>query len=309
MAVLLKEAWLSDIQENFYQGIEWITNSIDHSSFINNNIIHIPQAGSDPEIVINPTSFPLTISQRDDTDLTYKVDAYVLKPKVITGIETFQIAYDKRMSVMAQNYAYLRQRIGRQTAFNWSTDAPARIIRTTGALTSTVLAPIATGNRRKLTINDLIKASLIMDRDFVPLDERYLLLDSGMYKELLEDPTLTRKDYVDKAVLPTGVIDMLINFKIMTYSFPVIYDGGTNVRKPLNPATGLPVTPASTDNIGCIAWSKYALARALGEIKFSMKEDQPEYAGGDVLGCTVWYGSNPMRTDLKGVVNIVQASA
>lgn len=305
---LLKEVWLQDIQPNFYQGIEFITNSIDHSSLVTNNTIHIPQSGVDPEIVVNPSVFPLTINQRIDDELTYKVDCYVVKPTLVTNVESYQLSYDKRMSIMGANYAYLRQRVGRQTAFNWSVESSARIVRTSGA-NGTTLAPSATGTRKKLTLVDLLKASLVLDRDLVPYDERYLLLDSGMYRELLEDPNLVRKDFVDKAVLPTGVIDKLLNFNIMLYSFPVIYDNATPpVRKALNQNTGLPTTPATTDNIGCIAWSKYAVSKALSGIDIFLKEKQPEYAGGDTLNCLAWHGSSLMRKDQKGVVSIVQSA-
>nr|WP_298660652.1 phage capsid protein [uncultured Flavobacterium sp.] len=305
---LERELWIDDIQPNLFQGIEFATYSKDHSSYIYNKTVHIPQAGSIPNVVKSRTVLPAPIGSRTDTELTYQILDYSTDPIVVSDLETMQISYDKRQEIMGEHISKLKDRIGRQVAFDWAVSGAsdaARIIRTTGAA-GTTLAPGATGTRKKLTKQDLSNLKLVFDRDLVPQDERYILMDHGMYLELLELDAFTSSFFVGQVVLPNAVINKLYGFNILTYSFPIIYDNAaTPVKKTLIDNTGFPVA-AATDNLACIAWSKYSVSRALGPIDVFMNPRLAEYYG-DLMSALVFFGSTILRSDKKGVGAIVQA--
>jgi len=305
---LLQEIWVKDIQSNLYNGLEFINYGTDHSEYIAYSTVHLPQAGSAPEVVKSRTTLPAPISQRTDTELTYPVVPFTTNPIVVSDLEAFQLSYDKRMSVMGEHSEKLRERIGRETAFNWAVSADAnRIVRTSGA-NGTTLAPGATGTRKKLVKEDIGKLKTILDRDLVPMSERYLLLDYGMYVELLESDAILRQDFMGKANLPMGAVNLILGFNILTYNYPVIYDNAATPAKksPLSDNTGYPVQ-ATTDNIGCIAFSRYAVSKALGGINVFMENRVPEYYG-DIISALVHHGSSIRRTDKKGVCVIVQST-
>ncbi|MCH7902752.1 hypothetical protein IIC68_03290, partial [archaeon] len=70
-----KEIWIKDIEEIlFSQNNEFLRKSVSHDAFVDNLIVHIPQAGSLPGAVKNRTIFPAPIVGRTDTTLDYTLD-------------------------------------------------------------------------------------------------------------------------------------------------------------------------------------------------------------------------------------------
>ena len=74
------EIWIRTIIEQFWPDNSFISRSVDHSSYVNNHSVHIPQAGNSPSITKNRTSFPATIKTRTDGELTYDLDIYDVEP-------------------------------------------------------------------------------------------------------------------------------------------------------------------------------------------------------------------------------------
>ena len=93
---------------------------------------------------------------------------------------------------------------------------------------------------------------------------------------------------------------MLYGFKIMKRSKVVIYD---NAADPVKKAVG--AAGAATVNLGCIAWQRSSVARALEGIKTFGDTDVPEWYG-SVFSSMAIYGSAILRSDIAGVGAIVQ---
>jgi hypothetical protein len=178
---LQQEIWVQDIQDNLYLGSEFINMSTSHDAYVTKKTVHVPQAGSAPSVSINRTSLPATIAARVDADLTYTLAEYSTDPVLITHIDELQISYDKRQSVMMNNYKLLSQIVGNNVANTWSPAGAANIIRTSGAATANTLAPGATGTRNAITLIDVAKLANKLDQDLVPTDGRVLLLPSAMF--------------------------------------------------------------------------------------------------------------------------------
>src|ERR1035437_964958 len=183
---LQKEIWIADIQENLYQGNEFITKSIDDSEYIAFKLVHLPQSGAGSLISINRSSLPATIIPRVDADMTYQVNEFSVDPTLITNIDILQVSYDKRMSVLRDNLLNLQDAVGSTTLYSWAPSATAsRIVQTTGASMSNVLAPSATGSRKAITLADIGKARSILDNDNVPQTGRVLVIPADMYNAQL----------------------------------------------------------------------------------------------------------------------------
>jgi hypothetical protein len=302
---LQTEIWRQDIEENLFANNEFATMSLDQSAFASNKVVHVPQSGANPTVEVNRSVLPATASQRADTELTYSLNEYTTDPIVVRDLEDIQTSYNKRQSVLQAHMDSMNDRIGDQTAFDWSVSgAPhtLNIVRTSGSLLSDALAPSATGTRKALDKIDVRNLAKRFDKQNVPANDRFLLLNSDMFYQLFSDSQLLSKDFMLGSSQEKGVITELYGFKIMKRSKVVIYD---NAVDPVKKAVG--AVGAIDDNLGCIAWQRSAVARAMQGIKTFGDTDVPEWYG-SVFSAMAIYGSTILRSDIAGVGAIVQSA-
>ena len=310
---IIQEVWVKDVQNSLNQNADFLPMSTDHSAYVAFGTVHVPQSGANPTALVNPTSFPLTISTRVDTDLTYAMNQFALQPTIISNLDELQISYDKRQSVIGQQMSTLTEIIGNTVANTWSATGAANIIRTTGA-TGGSLSTGSTGTRALVALVDIANLAKKLDKDNVPSQGRKLLMNADMFWELFTISEVVRASYNGfqmangNNTLSTGVVAQLFGFEIYKRPTVAIYDNtATPVLKAL---TSGYYTAATTDNLACIAWHPNYVSRALGAMT-------PMYDAGDngngkpeYLGCifnmAVMLGSAKLRTDSKGVCALVQ---
>lgn len=305
---LNREQWLSDIQENLFKNNAIINRAVNHDGFVNFKTVHVPQAGANPTITKNLGSFPATISQRTDSELTYLMDTYYVSPILIEkGQETAFLSYEKRMSVLKQNINTLEDVLTNQALYKWAPSGATTQVRTSGTAVATALAPSATGTRNAITLADILKAKSILDKANVPASGRILLMDSDTYNaQLLAIQDVYQMQSYGSSVLPSGVVNRIHGFDVMIRSTVVVYDNtATPVIKAISD-NGSPTTPAITDNLACLAYHPDFVAKALGNTELLIQEDAPEYYGSIISGFQL-FGASKMRTSQVGIVAIIQA--
>ena len=308
---LIKEVWIQDVQNALNQNADFLPFSTDHSAYIAFGTVHVPQSGANPTALVNPSSFPLTIGQRVDTELTYSLNQYALQPTLITNIDELQVSYDKRQSVIGQQMSTLTEVIGNVVANSWSASGAANIVRTTGTAGSS-LAPSATGTRKAVTLLDISNMAKKLDKDNVPRVGRKLLMPADMFWELFTISEVVRASYngFQANALASGVIAQIFGFDVLVRPTVAIYD---NTATPLlKTLTAGYYTGAATDNLACIAWHPSYVSRGLGSMSpmydsGSNGNGKPEYLG-SLFNMEVMLGSAKLRSDLKGVVALVQAA-
>ena len=305
---LIKEIWVSDVQEALNRNADFLAYSVDHSAYIAFGTVHVPQSGSNPTVVKNPATFPLAISERTDTDRTYALNQFALEPTLISNLDELQISYDKRQSVLGQQITTLTQRIGDEVAISWSATGASNIVSTTGSAVATSLAPGATGTRKAVTLADIASLASKLDKDNVPRQNRKLLMSTDMFWELFQISDVIRASYNgfqnQPNVLANGIVAMLYGFEIMMRPVVSVYANSTTVPKAFGAAT------ATTDNLACIAFHSTTVARALGSMtplydSGSNGNGKPEYLG-SIFNMEVMLGSAILRADMKGVAALVQ---
>jgi hypothetical protein len=305
---LIKEIWVSDVQEALNRNADFLPYSVDHSAYIAFGTVHVPQSGSNPTVVKNPATFPLAISERTDTDRTYALNQFALEPTLISNLDELQISYDKRQSVLGQQITTLTQRIGDEVAISWSATGAANIVGTTGSAVATSLAPGATGTRKAVTLADIASLASKLDKDNVPRQNRKLLMSTDMFWELFQISDVIRASYNgfqnQPNVLQSGIVAMLYGFEIMMRPVVSVYANSTTSPKAFGAAT------ATTDNLACIAFHSTTVARALGSMtplydSGSNGNGKPEYLG-SIFNMEVMLGSAILRADMKGVAALVQ---
>ena len=305
---LIKEIWVSDVQEALNRNADFLPFSVDHSAYIAFGTVHVPQSGSNPTVVKNPATFPLAISERTDTDRTYALNQFALEPTLISNLDELQISYDKRQSVLGQQITTLTQRIGDEVAISWSAIGAANIVATTGSAVATSLAPGATGTRKAVTLADIASLASKLDKDNVPRQNRKLLMSTDMFWELFQISDVIRASYNgfqnQPNVLQNGIVAMLYGFEIMMRPVVSVYANTVTTPKAFGAAT------ATTDNLACIAFHSTTVARALGSMtplydSGSNGNGKPEYLG-SIFNMEVMLGSAILRADMKGVAALVQ---
>lgn len=304
-----KEIWLDQIQDALLPASDFVNQSVDHSGFVDNITVHIPQAGTATAVVKDRTVLPATIGQRTDTDRTYNLSEYTTDPMVIRDVDEIQSSYDKRASILRDNVNEINKRIGDQTAYTWAgstlwTTAGGQIVLTTGTAGSTALAPGATGTRKAIKIDDLANAAAKLDGDDVPSEGRFLLMPAKVYHAMLIEnaSTLLHMDYMNMGLVGDVKVPKIWGFNIIVRSNTVVYaDAATPTLKAVGAAT------ATTDHYGVVGWHKDYAANALGAIKVFAESDKADYYG-SIVSAMVMHGSTTMRTDGKGIVTIVQDS-
>jgi hypothetical protein len=298
---LQTEVWIQDIKETLHEGIEFVKQGTDHSAFVSNKTVHVPQSGAAPTIEKNRSSLPATIDQRTDTDLTYDLSEYTTDPLLITDLDELQTSYQKRQSVLSQHISTINERIGIETSNDWAPSASASLVlRTTGAATADKANSTATGTRKLILKEDVARMAKKLDTDNVPMSDRVLLLPTSMYYELFGIDALIRKDFGGVANIVKGQANELFGFKIFTKPTVVQYNEvAAGVKKAVGAAD------AATDCLGAIAFHKSSVAAALGSIKVFAEEDKPEYYG-SVFSALVMHGSKVLRSDNKGIVALAQ---
>ena len=299
-----REIWQDHIEGNLFKNNEFLLASTDAGQYVlQGQVVHIPQAGATPNIQKNRSSLPATIVQRTDADITYTLDEYTSDPILIPYAETLELSYNKRESVLSEHEASLRQTVADNLLISWSPTAAGGQLRTSGDATATHLAG-TTGNRKKLTVQDLKAAQLQLNKQNVPMEGRYALLSADMFQQLTDDLSVTQyRDFSAAYNVKDGVLGRLFGFNIMMRSSVVTY---TNDTVPaLNPYGA---AAAVTDNDAALCWQMDALERAVGAIKFFERTDDPTYYG-NVYSMSVRIGGRKRRSDACGVMSIIQAAA
>jgi hypothetical protein len=298
MAEQITKLFSKEIQENLFPVNEFYKQSkLDANVSSQFGVVQVPQAGASPTVVKNPTSFPLSVSQRTDDVLEYNVDAFATNPIHIEDVNEAVTNYNKRQDIIKDHVKALNTRIADEMASIWAVTAATNKIFTTGANVPAA-APSATGNRKGLVRADLAKLAVMFDKDDCLADERNILISASQYEELLNIESFINFDYVNRKPVVDGQIGEIFGMKVFKRSRNTIFNN-SNVKKAVGAAG------AATDKLSILGWSDSYVRRAEGSIKLFSDIDSPMYLG-SIFNGLVRAGGTAGRTDEKGVYSLIQ---
>lgn len=296
-----KEIWQNLIIEKLYAANPHLNLCTNADQYVlAGKVVHIPQAGAAPAVQKNRGILPATVTKRTDTDVTYALDEYTSDPVHIPNADKCELSYDKSASVLADTNMALGETVAVSLIHRWLPKEPSRLIRTTGAVVAAHIEG-ATGNRKAITLSDLKRAQKQFNKDNVPTEGRYIMLDADMYDQFTEQLSVTQERDFSRAIdEKTGIVGKLYGFNFLQRSHVAAYDNET----PLDPDT----EAKATDCAAALCWHVGSVERALGDVKFFEDEGNPTYYG-DIYSGLVRLGGRIRRSDCKGVVAIVQQIA
>lgn len=296
--------FLPTIMENLFgEGMSAVKEAgTDHSSFIlgNGKTVDIPQAGTHGSITQGNTDYPVDIEERTDGDLTYNLTNVEIEPIRNGRWQEDTSSYNRMMSLINDATKGLSYYAARVIFGTWYHKTAGQFVETTGSTGYVSQAPNSTEEVKSLTIADVIKAALILDKQgFSRINDRMLILNASMYNSLFND--VDAGDYLNFASrnLQTGLIENLHGFKLRMVSDVVNLNSiGSTVKDP--DATG-----TTADISAGLAVVKSAASFAVGDPYIHWEADSaPNY--GAVLSADIFVGGKYARTDKKGIVPILE---
>lgn len=218
-AGVYKEIWTGEIIKalrGFLAGT-WLDGIPDQSSIVDNDIIHLVDAGIDPDVLINNTTYPIPLQELDDEDVVISLDKFQTKVTPITDDELYAISYDKMGRVKESHANAIKDAKFRKAAHALcakENTAKTPVLKTTGSVD-----PVT--GRRRLTPDDLVSLKEAMDSIGVPEENRRLVLCTNHANDLLRVDQTFREQY--NINRNTGKIGNLYGFEIYTCGYNPIY--------------------------------------------------------------------------------------
>jgi len=297
-----REIWARDIAENLFPDNSFMARAVDDSEFVEGAVVHLPQSGAKPNVQRNRSVLPAVIAQRTDTDATYNIDEFTSDPTLIKDADEIETSYNKRQNVLEDHNNQLNTQIAEWMGYNWAPTQAANYVRTNGADRVAFVAG-ATGNRKKILLDDWLAAKRLLDNMDVPDDgRRFALVPAEMYNDLLEIDKILSSEFNLTGRLPNGVVNEIFGIKIFKRSSSISYSNAAT------PALRAPDAAAlTTANAGVLMWHERFVRRALGSVKVYANEDEAAYYG-SVFSAMALAGGRKRYNDQSGVVAIIEAA-
>ncbi|MDN3671501.1 hypothetical protein QWY99_22120 [Flavobacterium branchiarum] len=311
-----QEFWASYIVEKLRKTNPHIALCFDESKFIvGGSVVYIPQAGAKPNVVKNRGFGAATAVQRGDTAIAYVLDVFTTDPTALLTSETLEISYEKQDSLLADHTDTLAESIGDELTYNWIKGIKpavgggttveflpvARHIGTAG--TATAVNPVdgQTGTRKGFTFAEFDLMQATFNKDNVPKQDRYAMLESFMLKQFQNSLTTNEMAaFQATADLANGVVGKYAGFTILERSSVLALSSAGVFRLPGEAL-------AATDNLASIFWQKNSVTKSLGDTKLFQDMENPLYYG-DIHSGLVKMGGRCRREDWKGVGVVVQSA-
>lgn len=193
------------------------------------NLIHIPLANIDPQVLINNTTYPLAVVEYTDDGVVVALDKYQTEVTSVPDDAVVGASYD-RIDVTVRGH--MRNITARKIQKGVHSLAPDQ-----GKPETPVL--IATGDpdpngRPTLIYDDLVSAKRELDNVDTPQEDRRIILTSEHWNDLLLDRKNFGNLLIDyNAGKPAPII---AGFQIYSYINNPLYDITTKTKKPFGAA-------------------------------------------------------------------------
>lgn len=300
-----QEIWTALLLKLMFTTNDFLSNSLDWSGFVSGKTVNYYREMSLPVGVFNRTGARNLATALTEAISFFTIDEYKTDPSLVDWTEEQVIGYDKMSSTFSRHNSVSDEDWERRLLFNWAPDIAARIIRTSGT-SKPASTPNATGNRRKITYNDFVKAREIAVKDKLNLKDYYLVVPAEMYSDLLQITEFTKRENMAGQVIPSGVIGKILGFNVYESQINPLYD---------NAAIPLPIVPKAddsetdyaggiADNTAVLLINKTAVIRAISAKSRVAVLDTDD---GATLSTTSIGGGSKLYTDQRGVIAIVEA--
>lgn len=289
---LNKQIWIDQIMENFYPETSFLNYARDFSGLVDNEYINMAEAGIDPKVLINNTTYPIKKSTRADKLVSIKLDLFETENTIVRTPEAIQLAYDKLESVLMGHRNSLRTKTAEKAAHAYAPyentdDTP--VIETTGDTVN---------GRKRIKVEDILLLKERFDDLNYPQEGRYLVLNPKHVSDLILFDVKSFKNILD---IVNGRPQRFAGFNILQTTITPTYNSTTKQKVDFGAAA-----EPSTDTFCSFAFIDQEVMKADGDIKMYVSYDDPEERG-TIVGFDKRFIATPIRN--KGIGAILSAKS
>lgn len=288
MSTLKKQIWIDQIKKGFYPEATFLNFAKDFSALAEHDIINMADAGFDPNVLVNNTTYPIAINERIDTPLSFELDLFETENTLVRKPDAVEYSYDKMESVIYGHRMALRTKTALKAAHAF---APLQdtvntpVVRTTGEDNGE--------GYKRITVEDILKLKRRFDELDIPLEKRFLVLEPRHTEDLILHDLVAFKDVTD---FVNGTPKRFAGFNMLAFTKNPMYNNNTGQKIPFGSVlTGDAV-------FSSFAFSSEEVMKADGTINLYERKDDPELRG-TVIGFDKRFIALPIRN--KGIGAIV----
>ncbi len=180
-ATVFTEVWTGEIikQLTHAESASFLNGVPDYSRYAENDVIHLVEAGINPDVLINNTTFPIPLQSLNDTDKTISLEKYSTKTTPISDDELYALSYDKISLVKEKHATAIAEAKHDKSIHAFAPESHTTktpVVATTGEVVD---------NRRRLTTKDIINLKKKFDTAKLPSVGRRLVLCADHIEDLL----------------------------------------------------------------------------------------------------------------------------
>lgn len=300
MAFVAQQQWAKEINENFYKGLEAIMMAgTDDKVYLNGEKINIRNAGTPMAVTKGNRSYPVPVQGRDDDTLTYQLYNYEMGPLRIDSVDQVQTDPDLVKSYVLDLIGNTSNRAARDTMIGWYHYTTGKRVTTSGE-NYPRHAPDAdsASNYKGLTEKDIRMAGTLMNQQVIPTQDRYALVDSIMFGQLID--SLGAKDARLEVVEGLQMLVPLVyGFKVIEMPHVVYVQTDGTVREYAETGT-------TTDKGVALCVQKRCVSHAWTDTRVKVDEKSVGYFTEALVEAWKYGGGHYRRTDKLGVIPIIQ---
>ena len=242
MMALNKEVWVQGIKEKPMPDTSFVTQSTDMSEYVENNKLHLAEAGIDPGVhedyfAGNETDLPT--ANINDTPSEVVLKTYSTEQTRHRDLQEIEYAYNKRESVIQRHRDALQKNLALRAAYAWtpSADGSGNKILTPGS-------------------SDSILDALIDLQAFYAGQDK-----TGELNIVLTPEHMARIRKEDKDLFKQIMNgDQMYGFNVFQYSKAPLFDD-TNAKKPFG------AVEEAGDKRASFAWASDEVFRCFGDVE------------------------------------------
>lgn len=284
-----KEIWIDVIKEKFYRKGSFLDGVDDWSAFVEYNTLNFAEAGGDPTVLINNTTYPIATNQRTDTALTIALDTYDTENTRIRNTEQIEASYDKIVSVTKGHTNALRQKTSDKAIHGYAPagDTSATpVLLTSGANRS---IDTLTGTFKSLKLADIARLQTKWDLLSYPIEGRVLVLHPEHITDLLNEDVSLFKAFTN---LKAGEVLDLFKFKIKSYANNPLYLESAATKVAFGTALN-----AATHTFASVAFLESEVMKAEGTMEmFHLPKGMNTGQRADEIGFQMRFIALPQRS-------------
>lgn len=313
-----QEKWLDTLAKNLYADNDWYRVGKNWSAFVNNSIVHIPQAVASvlPVEVTGATVYPVATSQTTYADKTFAIGMLAAPPRFVSNINMSETSFDTRSAEMEDITGFLRQAIDIKVMAGYTPSGVAAEVGSTARTTGTSTRTNIYGQAaiKALTFADILaaKAQIIRNTRNTKQDALYLIVDSIMYNDLIVLDEFDNSDVLTMQTKVDGFVGKIAGISVIQRSLGNPYTVAVEQPAALLFDDSYDATHFSAALLIDASKVGYALGtKENGEIKVGFEPYATGYYN-DILQAHTRVGSDQLYdvagTIVKGVVAIIETA-